>query len=143
MGIYQTNPTYVAPTGLNILVERVPRASLRCALGYLIVVPSGLGEGQMWEITKRTHPVWIEDFRFEISDRAGRRSQTAAAAERTQPDFCSLRLLLFKLRNLPNEPTSRRAGSKFRVKVQSSGISDIRVIRGQMKITKRSHLLRC
>ena len=40
-GLSETKPSYAAPTGLR-LVGALPRASLRCALGYHIVVPSGL-----------------------------------------------------------------------------------------------------
>src|SRR5829696_9003393 len=47
----------------------VPRASLRRALGYLIIVPSGLAEGQIQKITKRSHalgaPVQRSEFQVQ------------------------------------------------------------------------------
>ena len=54
-GFMSTSPVKSPRRGSYRFDGRIPRAPLRFALGYHIVVLSGLAEGQMREVTKRSH----------------------------------------------------------------------------------------
>src|SRR5678815_4444584 len=61
MFLVETKPNDAAPTALNnCLLMSYPRASLRCALGYHITVPSGLADSQVQENYETKPPGFVK-----------------------------------------------------------------------------------